>query len=686
MTLTLAAPDATPIRTYPNGLKVVRLTDYIGAARGTLTTVADTAAVAGNVVKDSQTVAVPTTFVNQWTSVADSVTIPVADFAYPAESSYTGYLSLRCEGRPPVNARAREKFNIWNSTSTPNVQIGRDGVEASLFIPVPREHYSCYQMLQLGGFSSFFDSGATDINIRAWGIAGGTWVAWYLDCLYLIPNQLKDTDTGSSSDPNQFAWYIGQEIQDPAAPATDVDPNTQLGERSTFWIPRDIVTNYSGAWDIQDSDGEETESDWHPFWFGSDPALEVSYIYWVGLCSRLIAYHEIENADFSDTGPDPTPAGPFVQFYVTPQGYRIQVFTGGDMGEYYFADGVMRFRCYIEPTEVPPSYFPRGPSSDNDRWSIGALTAKVPFNSTDPRTYAAEMDSLESYVFTVKCRPIDGIPLTGMRYWWYGERFTRENSAIASIAFGPMVDIDSSGSATVQFRIAGNTFSADQMFGDVAAVTGNLSNDFWVKYEKRLYVWRVKVWLDGDPEPNDWLLQTNEPADYVNSISGTVILPYPWDTGYPVTGNTSTINEPNRLPDETNNTTGTRGWTPGGMMLLNAGFNQPGWRFDQSPIIVEYDPDIEGSGSYTGANFRLEKYDGTVQWGQVYVDPGMCRVAFSDYAPHHFEGSTHGGNIIAWKEPGGHPLQTAGYSVMSFRRYLQGGIIPLFRPRVFSVK
>lgn len=691
MTLTLAEPDANPIRTYDNGLKVVRLTDYVGAARGTLSTVADTAAVAGNVVKDEQTIAIPTTFGSKWSLVADTITIPVADFNYSPTSNYTGYLSVRSQGRPPVTGRSFEKFNLWNSDAGPQVQLGYDGVQQSSTMPVPREHYANYNMLGLGGFGPNWDGGSTNVNIRAWGIAGGaTTFAWYLDCLYLVPTSLADSDTGGSSVPGRFQWFVGQSVIDPTLPATDDDNNTALGSRSVFFHPKDGVFDEDGAgWDIQDSAGENTEFDWHDVGFFGDENRELSYINWVGLTSRLINYHQIESCDFSDTLPDPSPAGPYNQTYRSPEGYQFFVSTVGaptQVGEYYFAAGAMRFRSFsVAFGEVPPSFYPRASVAP---WSLGAITHNLDtFSATDPRTYTPQLDSLESFVVTQRCVPTDGIATSGLTYALQGQRFTGENTAnITAVTLGPRVDIASSGAATVQFRFKGaNIPGGESAIGSSVAVPDNLSTAFWIKLEKRLYVWRCKIWLDGNAEPSSWLLTVDEPASLVNSITGGVTLLFPWDTGYPVSGTTTPVNIPDVLPDEIDTPTGIRGWTIGGSLNMPSTFNQQAWRFDIDDILVEYDPDIEGTGDYTNANFTLEKYDGSETWGTVSIDPGMSRVAFSDYAAHHFDNDQHGGNIMGWKDAGAHPLQTAGYGIMWFRRYVQGNI-PLHRPRVFSVR
>lgn len=698
MTLTLAEPGADPVRTYSNGLKVVRLTEYIGAARGTLSTVSDPYAVAGSVVKEEQTIAIPTSFTNGFSTVADSVTIPIADLDYPAGSFYTGWVSVRCEGRPPLTARSGEKFNIWlSNNASPALQLGRDGTRVVQFMPIPREHYANYSMLQLGGFGLNDgvgpDVGKTNLNIRAWGIAGSSpSFSMYLDCLYLIPSEIKDTDTGATDEPGDFTWFVGQSVVDPSLPATDDISNTPLDSHSTFFAPIDVATNTGTGWDIQDSPEEKTEFDWHGNWFASDSELEPSYIYWAALASRLINAHVIDDVDFSDTGPDPSPTGPFVQQYETPEGYQMGGLTGGNNGEFYFADQCMRYRTYsVAYGEAPPSFYPR-PTADEDPYAFGYVMRRSGFVVTDPRTYAPQASSLESFIVTHKCNPIDGIPSSGggMAYWIRGARFTAAVTAlIYRVWMGAKIDIDTTGDATVQFYFNPNDpVSAPTVaVGSAVAVPDNLGTAFWVKMERRLYEWRIKIWLDGDTEPASWLLEVLQPSALFNTISGGITMQYPWDTGFPVSGSTTDIDVPNILANPTSGDATLQGWTMSGAVELGAGFNiTNGWRFDISPFKIEYDPDSEDEGGYTGANFQIEKYDESIDWGSVYVDPGMCRVAFSDYAPHHFDNDTHGGNVIAWRENGAHPLQTAAYGNMSFRRYVQGGVIPLFRPRVFSVK
>jgi hypothetical protein len=104
-------------------------------------------------------------------------------------------------------------------------------------------------------------------------------------------------------------------------------------------------------------------------------------------------------------------------------------------------------------------------------------------------------------------------------------------------------------------------------------------------------------------------------------------------------------------------------------------------------LTVDYDPDIDSEGSYTGANLKLEKHDGTVNYGSVYIAPGAERVAYTDYADHHYDSNgttdTHGGNLRVWTESGAQPLQLGTYGPIYFRRPEVPPVVVTFRPQFY---
>ena len=97
MALTLVTATS-PVNQLANGIISIRCEDYVGAARGTLTTTADGASVAGTVVAETQTIAVQTTFVTRGTlygGVANTVVVPKADLTLdPDADSYHVFISM----------------------------------------------------------------------------------------------------------------------------------------------------------------------------------------------------------------------------------------------------------------------------------------------------------------------------------------------------------------------------------------------------------------------------------------------------------------------------------------------------------------------------------------------------------------------------------------------------------------
>lgn len=653
MTLTVAVPGADPVTTLDNGIKIIRLAEYVGAARGTLSTVADSLSVAGTVVKDEQALAVPTTFANNFSSVADSVTIPVADLNYPAQASYSGFLGLRSEGSTPVGGKALERWNLYFNNAGPTVMLGEDGVVTIANTRVPKSIYEHYTLLDLGGFGPTFNAGVTDLNIRAWGITNvSDPISWYLDVLYLIPNQLANSDESNRQAYGAWTFYP----PDNESPASDSVPN-DIGQYSVLYQTVDGVFSDGEGLDIQTSNAENTEFDWHDIFF-NEPEREVSWITFVGTGSRCIKPHTISILDFS------TIVGTHVAGMELPDGFILLGDRSGTQG-WELSGGAWRI---LSSSSTHNTINVQRP------WSIGQYTQRTPFSAPDPSTYAPQMGPLESFILTIKCT-INSAPTgASMSFVAGGVEWSTSTSAIMRRLAGVEIKNNTDGSNQARLCYSDGS-NLNGLPGDMsgAGFTSVLSgigagSSYWLKIERRFYHWRVKVWADGDAEPSSWTLEAYQPLE--NGFGGSLVQ-YPWQTGF--SGFPATTSLPITLDNDPN-------FTPmsvGGQFWEYAGFNKLNTDlFEVNEYDVVYDPDPEpgGSGSYTGAYFHIEKYDGSEDWGTAYVPPGALQVLYTDYAPHHFDGNTgegtdtHGGNFMAWKETGGKLLQGAAYSQFFFRR------------------
>jgi hypothetical protein len=656
LTLTVATPGVDPITTLDNGIKIVRCAEYVGGARGTLSTVADSLSVSGTVVKDEQTLAAATTTANRFGSVSDSVTIPVADFDYPdPDASYVGFLGLRSEGSTPVGAKMGERFQYYLNNVGPSVMLGRDGSVDVFNTRVPKWIYEHYTLVELGGFGPPFDTGVTDINIRAWGITNGADpMSWYLDVLYLVPNVLESSDDNDREFFGAWSFYVRQDI---TLPATD-DVTNDIGQYSVLYHTDDGTFQDGEGMDIQTDDDENTESDWHDI-FTVEPERESSWVTIVGTGSRLIQPFTVSEFDFS------TEAGTFVQTYELPDGFIMQGERNLTQG-WEVSGGAWRS---MGPTSA------RG-FNDNDYWALGQYTQRTGFSAGDPSTYAPQMGPVESFVLTMKLTLTSGFPVGGA-FSFVGGGVEWSTSTSAQMRRLAGVEVKHSPGGTTQARLCYsdghdiNVVPDDMAGAGFTTVLGGLGTggSYWVKVERRFYHWRAKVWLDGSSEPGAWTLEAYQPIE--NGFGGTIIQ-YPWLTGWTVFPNVAA------LPVTLDNSSSLTPMSPGGMVWFYTGFNSivPQYQFEMNEIHCDYNPDTApgGSGTYTGAYYHLEKFDGSEDWGTAYVPPGALQVLYTDYAPHHFGGTVawgtdiHGGNFMAWRETGGKLLQAAAYSQFFFRR------------------
>lgn len=656
MTLTLATPTASPITVLPNGLKIIRCADYVGAARGTLSTVSDSLSVAGTVVKDEQALAAATTFTNRFGSVSDSVTIPIADLAMVAGAEYEAFLGLRSTGSTPIGAKAGETWNYYSNNVGPTVQHGSDGTVRFTNTVVPKSIYEHYSLLDLGFFSATAFTGKTNLNIRAWGITSADPISWYLDVLYLVPKFLAGTDDWDLEFYGNFAYYVKQSVSRPATDAVSND----IGQYSVLYQTHDGVFNDGMGMDIQDSNAERTEFDWNGIFF-NDPLQTKSYLTIVGAGSRLIKPQSpLSSFDFS------TEAGTFTQKYDLPDGFIIIGNRALTVG-WEVSGGAWRVKG---PTGTQTN-------NTNHHWAIGQWPQRATFSSSNPSTFAPQMGPLESFILTMKCTLTSGYPTGGaVSMVAGGVSWTNSTSAVIRRLAGIEVRHNTAGTTDARLCYSDgnntNVLPVDMSGAGFTSVLGGLASggSYWIKVERRFYHWRAKVWLDGSSEPSSWTLQAYQPIE--SSLGGSVIQ-YPWTTGW--SGNPAV----SALPITLNNNASLTPFAPGGQFWFYNGFNKvsPQYQFAVNSYQVDYDPDPDGSGSFTGAYFNLEKYDGSDDWGTVYVPPGALQVLYTDYAPHHFGGNLidgtdiHGGNFSAWKEAGAKLAQGAAYSQFFFRRKLQ---------------
>ena len=685
MGLIVAAPAPVGIRTYSNGIKIVRLHEYMGAVRATLTAVTDPLSPAGRAVKDTQSLAQATTFTNRASSVANTVSIPIDDLEIGAEASYNTYLSLRRVGRPPVGARAGEVWTEQSATCGPTVCRMHDSTLFDSY-EIPREYYAGYTVIFIGSFSDYWFGGATNVSFRAYGIDGGG-MEFYLDLLYMIPVGLADTDSASAFSAGDFPplGLFG------GAPDPDEDNNTgnSIGSAQSVMPGRgdDSVWESFVAFDLQDSDYEKSEVDWNHIFVTDpgDPIIKTSFGVFLG-ASRLLDPHTLVTNDFS-AWPGPTPpVGPFGHPAVVelPEGYTLEGIASNVSGVssawgsspnagWFLFNSALR---YVGTAAADPH--------GTTAWSVGTLTVRpTPVSGagpSDPRNVAPLLQGMDSFVSLYKVNLLMSHVGGDVEMHFGGGRWSAINTAHQTRITNTAKVTHHPGGTT--HSIALTAYADDvsstniiDFAGPVTALSGLSPGDsYWVRVEKRYNQWRARCWIDGNAEPSTWDVEGFAPGwVHRSSVVGMINVDYPYNLNWP--------------PDATFHFEDARywygapqfgsNWTPWmheGRIYLTAGFTTPNYEIEIAEFTLSYDPDLDDDGgAHTGAYFRLEKWDGSEDWGTAYVPPGAWRILFTNFAEHHFDwtafeaADTHGGNLYAWKETGALPLQVAAWGNFNFR-------------------
>lgn len=256
---------SNPYTAYPGGIIALRCVDYMGAARGTLTSEAATTSVCGTVVRDAQTVAT-SIFTNAQTAYAaadDSVVFDIADLPYEEDFIYHMLLSYLIEGDWDItNSDTLEGGTQELFAAALDIRFHGANVTEASSVGVTHKYraLSGYRIVSFGSVFGPVDGDET-ITIRAYAQAGTT-IEVLLDQIYLIPDPTLTAGEWTTSD---FAIIGGQANLIGYYDLTDgsyVDGGDGGDDNGKFtWHPiiaetPTIISGADGGGDYQKTDAE----------------------------------------------------------------------------------------------------------------------------------------------------------------------------------------------------------------------------------------------------------------------------------------------------------------------------------------------------------------------------------------------------------------------------------------------
>lgn len=250
----LVVADA-PFKVYPAGVIALRATDWLGVARGTLTTEADARAINGEVVRDTQQVtnSIFSAFNAAFAEAEDTLTIDFALLPVEIDMTYAMHLSFLIEG--DWDPTTQDTYRASTQAAFANAcHLGFYG-DSALFlsesdtgsIQVKPRGLDHYLISQFGGTWCIDDVvGDEVLHIRAYARTGTT-IEFLLDQVFLIPH-VRDGDVHTGD------WRNDDFMAVPGA-------HNDFG--SIDMSSGDFVDGADGG----DANGKFT---WQPYQYGSD--------------------------------------------------------------------------------------------------------------------------------------------------------------------------------------------------------------------------------------------------------------------------------------------------------------------------------------------------------------------------------------------------------------------------------
>jgi len=694
--ISLVDPAPASVITHEGGLITVRLFDFPGAARGTLTTPADALSTSGTVIKDTQTIAVQTSFTSDSTLyglAADSVVIPLSSLNREDDIDYQPYIGMRLEGDVPTNAQAFSSWIAFRGRSTgvfsvagPGVGSEVDGAFAGSVEWLPRSLIAEYTLREMPFIVSHGDT-AGDFVIRAWGIAGGT-LAIFLDTLYLVP-------VSGDEIPENTRW-LRTGPADFAALSFDNDGTLFRDEDNDdlWWPGKFSVFLYDSVWtpgsdrsaqlaDFQEDDSEVTVADANgdESWDGSDdlPPDPKSWM-WYPVGGTQVGDVTLITDNFSVAAT----AGGGVSSNIDEFIRFVETGTASQVSTFWDAPGTTRRGFFIEVgSGVGTAYYgatgagglPNSPFGWLiDRAEIGyGQNTLLSGSGSDPRNYKRTLwPHLYCFEAVARFRLRDNMNLASAQLGRTGSynETGREDYSGAWLQFD--------GTAAKLYLII--SYDSGQIYDTISGpitidASYTLDEWIWVRVRKDGYHWRARAWEDGTTEPTTWGVDGYEPLLRRPQVPA-VFVDYEWDDNWVLSAdNDAVFGDPRGGPADPQ---ARSGFTAGIGIGTTVKHGQPRCRIEVDDFQLKWDPT---SGSLGDMSVHQEKYDGSVDYGTVVVPYGSHRFIQGSFDNYHFNGDTNGYNIRLWKEAGSPDYMTAGMGLI-YERAPFGGIISLSHLRV----
>jgi hypothetical protein len=676
MTLSLVGdPGNGNIAQHPSGLVVLRAEDFVGPARGDLTTASDSSSVVGTVVQDTQALVVPSTFSSagtgadyprRWALASDTLRFPIAtlDPYLNGTPSFDAYVSIKVTGGVPSNARYRETnsyFNGFLGGAAVGVAWGRDTTLNSGINIVPTSQWGDQYLMSepLRIFWSAISAG-TNLVLRAWGVTGGT-IEHSIDLVYFIP---RDGNLRLRYSMSLFPFDIGSNgvvFQDEDNDDTDnVIGKFSVGSTTGAGVLYQGETTV----DYQDAGDEPTNYDiTNNEWDGSDPATNPLDPF--GWISFIAAPHYIPTTSLiNDTFSGAATGGSGI-LIASSQGYIVNS-PGNNFGgpghpngtSGWTRDGAGNLRCSIVRSTAIPAGGPYAGTPHATLWF--GLEETISAGSTDPRDYQPVLWGLDDFTEETTFAADKATDEVNLMVGFLATTATGSPGSVDMTTNGYGVVLSLTGGVLTATLKACSTegtpsfYTGDDLYDFSSPITVDAAyaanTVYRVKIERRRYRVRAKVWLDGSSEPSTWDFDEYMPFRWRGSggtgTSGWI--DYPYDTNW--AGNLS------------HDTADLEPWIdqrsiPGMMAWPNP--TCP----DQIVAISEILIDIEPEGTTTvDMVVAEENYDFTSRSNDLiipYASIPSARWVEGSLRARHFGADTNGFNIVAWKDGSGGPEMQA---------------------------
>lgn len=711
MTLTLVDPSSAAVVHHPSGLISVRLADYVGPARGDLSTDTDALASAGTCVVEEQQQTVPSVFTGWNASSAfatadDSAVIPVDDIGLAEDLWYWPFVSLRTTGDAPSTGRHFgsllqhdgnfPSFGVAYGVGSP----GSPSFEGHAH-PIPNgaiPHYTI-RPIATSVLTDFDWDPGDELVVRAWNPDGGA-TSIRLDTLYFLPWS-DNGDSGRfllSLFPNDGILALfgnGTLWRDNDEDATDLPfggGKFSVAPWGPPWAPDGV--NWGQIVDFQKDDLEPSSTDLSTFGAANRRSrfiapvgvtfvpgpLEImvdDFSFAQGIHAtygvhriadigkeylRTLATGDLSTILDSWNHPDYVILGTWVMFSGVAYGPAFvgdPADFGAGLGEgictTFFGDSNDR-----DPDIWPGNLLPDGRMGFYGFAYWGANSVEGGFSasesSTNPRLRSKQYapDSLETFVAEFTAHILDDDVNAGITFGVNGQTLGNTVEVFANLAF------NAGGAVELDLQIA-HFASSYHIFDGPATITGSWSpgDTFRVKVEKRGYFWRAKAWADGDAEPGAWDVEGFQPWEKLTT--GTGWIDYPYDDEWVAGGaaNDSVRWDPRGGPPGVANGI-TSGTSRGGGYLASYHYGerqQNRFRICMGDLTVYHVPE---EADPTEGFIRIDDYLGNAIHGELEIPYGAHHFVESDLAFHTFNGGANGMDIYLWKDGAAPDWQTTG--------------------------